>query len=417
MSDFSLFSDIPVVGHDNDKLEFDRYLCPLLSKLTDPNAQTPFTIGIFGQWGSGKSSLLTLLDKKLESDYNDKFLKVHFNPWVYRNEKNILVPLLHTLQDTLDNDPRNRFVESAKKIGSILLNLGADILLKSFTANTISMENLENVEKKYLEQTSKVKSEVRNLKNTLQSEVNTIASKDKRIIFFIDDLDRCAPDQIIDLLESLKLFFDLEHIFIILAIDKEVIDRGIEVKYGEFNFAAGREAAIGAEYLEKMVQLPLQLFPLLHSQVRDFIESFKPPEIIKDQLDLLTTIMTPNPRKIKRILNILIIMQKIVSTQALKELKIDIIARLVVIQVQSSELYADVVKQPKLLVTLEAVYTKEKKLDNEDDFFALGPLAESIIKLCDKYYLPEGYLSKVFVGSPFIKVEDKLSIYLSMLVG
>src|SRR5690349_19168436 len=94
LSDFS-------VGIQNDLLNFRRYVDPLISILTSENPQTPFTIGIFGPWGGGKSSLLMMLKERLETDYPEEFVCVDFNPWIYRNEPNLLVPLLHTLNDTL----------------------------------------------------------------------------------------------------------------------------------------------------------------------------------------------------------------------------------------------------------------------------------------------------------------------------
>jgi hypothetical protein len=52
---------------------------------------------------------------------------------------------------------------------------------------------------------------------------------------------------IIDLLESIKLFLDVEHIVHVLAVDKDVIDRGVEIKYSKFSFAPERKASLGAE--------------------------------------------------------------------------------------------------------------------------------------------------------------------------
>jgi hypothetical protein len=97
----------------------------------------------------------------------------------------------------------------------------------------------------------------------------------------------------------------LKDLFIILAVDKEVVDRGVQVKYKDFQFAKDRTAAIGAEYLEKMVQLPLSLFPLHRTQVETFVSKFNPPAALQLHLALLRDTLEPNPRKIKRALNIL----------------------------------------------------------------------------------------------------------------
>ena len=263
----TVVSDAPV-GLDGDRLSFRRYLDPLVSVITDPEQQTPFTVGVFGAWGSGKSSLLQMLNEQLEKDYSEKFVRVWFDPWTYRGEPNLLIPLLHTLRDSLDKDTNHRFVESAEKIGEVLLRLGTDLLLKAVTADAVSVEKLEMLEKQYLERRFAVESMMRNLRKTLQEQVNIIYQGGARLVLLVDDLDRCDPDQIIALLDSIKLFLDLEHVFVFLAVDREVIHRGIQIRYDKFRFAAGREEVVGYEYLEKMVQLPVELFPLSGTQIR-----------------------------------------------------------------------------------------------------------------------------------------------------
>src|SRR5688500_18768643 len=107
MTTFRVISDAPA-SLDYDLLNFKRYINPIVSILTNPDAETPFTIGIFGNWGSGKSTVLRMVDEKLKKESDAEFVRVHFNPWVYRSEPNILVPLLHTLNDALEPE-KSRF--------------------------------------------------------------------------------------------------------------------------------------------------------------------------------------------------------------------------------------------------------------------------------------------------------------------
>src|SRR5439155_2533344 len=101
MAPLAIFSD-GAVNSRNDQLKFDRYVKPIVGILTNPQTETPFTIGIFGTWGSGKTTLLRMLDDALARDHEDQFVRVHFNPWIHRGEPNLLVPLLHALRDTLE---------------------------------------------------------------------------------------------------------------------------------------------------------------------------------------------------------------------------------------------------------------------------------------------------------------------------
>lgn len=419
MSDFFILSD-GTAATNADHLRFSRYSRPLINIITHPKSETPFTIGIFGSWGSGKSTLLRILDEKLQQDFSQEFIRIHFNPWLHRGEPNLLVPLLHTLHDTLQEDKTNRFLESAKKIGNVLLKLGADVFLKSVTANTVSLESLEKLEQSYLKERQRVESEIRRLRQTLQQEADKIAAKGARLIFFIDDLDRCDPIQIIDLLEAVKLFLDIRHVFIILAVDKEVIDRGIEVKYSKFKFGENRQAALGAEYLEKMVQLPLHLFPLHKTQVRNFITALNPATPVLDHLDLLERLLSPNPRKIKRIINILTVVHSIMqSTEGIENLNLnmELITRLVTLQVQSGELYSAIISQPDLLIALEGIYARAIDPDKPEDFGLFGDRAAVIQTLSKSFYRPDTYLAGLFEQSSFGAVKDQLSIYLSLLGG
>ena len=402
-------------GLPDDRLNFRRYVDPIVSVLTDPNTETPFTIGIFGTWGSGKSTLLQMIDEELERGHKTKFVRVHFDPWVHRSEENMLVPLLHTLNDTLKTE-ESRFLTAIKDIGKILLVICTDILLKKFTANTLSLEKISEAQKTIMEEKGKVESEMRKLYKTLQGVADSVYSNEAKIVFFIDNLDRCQPDQIIDVLESVKLFLNLEHTFVLLAVDKEVIDHGIQVKYSAFKFGQ-REAVVGTEYLEKMVQLPLPLYPLQATQIGEFIDSLNPSQLVKDQAHLLQSILQPNPRKVKRALNILNITDAIANATPGLNLKLDLVARLVVLQMQSSDLYQEVLKIPDLVVALEGLYQKGKQIDKLSDFEEFTILRDEIQKLSKIYYQPNSYLSDMFAESSFRSERSKLPLYLSMLGG
>jgi predicted KAP-like P-loop ATPase len=403
----------------HDLLAFDRYLDPLVDILTNPKTETPLTIGVFGAWGSGKSTLLGMLDERLKSDHEDDFVRVDFNPWVHRNEPDMLIPLLHALRDRLESDRTHRFVEAATAIGNAVVKLGGDILLRRVTANALSLEKVDELRAEYARQRGEVESEIRNLRAMLQEHVDNVWDKGNgaRLVIFIDDLDRCQPTEIIDVLEMTKLFFDLRHTFIVIAVDKDVIDRGIEVKYNDFSFAEGRQAAIGAEYLEKMVQLPLNLFPLRESQVRAFVERLNPGDAVEEQLDLMQELLLPNPRKIKRIVNMLAVTTAIAdSIPELADLDRGLLTRLAVMQVQSPELYGEIVRLPELLLALEGVARGNLGLSDETgfkiNFKTRGP---ALLDLCAKHWKPDSYLTPLFRTSTFSESEEELPAYITML--
>lgn len=398
--------------HSTDLLGFARYVAPLAQILREPQTATPLTVGIFGTWGTGKSTLLNMLDAELARSGEPEFLRVRFNAWLHRREQNMLVPLLHALRDTLELDAKHRFAESAKKIASVLARLGLGLILKTFTADAVSLEKLEALEAQYEKTKGHLDSDIRNLRTTLQGEMTKLAKDNVRVVVFIDDLDRCEPSDIIDLLEAIKLFLDLDNVFIILAVDKEIIDRGVEIRYGKFRFSANRKAAIGAEYLEKMVQLPLHLYPLHTSAVRDFVRAMEPGAPIASHIDFLAKVCAPNPRKIKRILNILALT---VLTHA-EIANLPTMLRLIVLQVQYPRLYADVVASAELLRGLEQAFASKAPLGAGDLSWA-GTRRNALLEAIQDHWRPQDpHLTALFENAGWAELgQDALALNLSLL--
>jgi hypothetical protein len=107
----------------------------------------------------------------------------------------------------------------------------------------VDLAKLNELEKAYLTRRGEMDCQIRDLRKTLEAEAATLKNAKPRttIVLLIDDLDRCDPTDMIDLLESLKLFLYVENIITVLAVDKDVIDRGVEAKYGKFEFFKDRQ--------------------------------------------------------------------------------------------------------------------------------------------------------------------------------
>ena len=88
-----ILSDIPKPRPD--LLEFERYVKPLTDFIVTEGTDTPFVIGIFGTWGTGKTTLMKMIADRVTAN---EYPVVWFNPWLYRDEENLLVPLLQTIR-------------------------------------------------------------------------------------------------------------------------------------------------------------------------------------------------------------------------------------------------------------------------------------------------------------------------------
>ncbi|MDG4788017.1 P-loop NTPase fold protein [Micromonospora sp. WMMD1102] len=418
MTSLAVLSDAPVSGPD-DRLRFDRYVDPLVSLLTNPDSHTPFTVGVLGAWGSGKSSVLTMVDERLATEAPDAFLRVHFNPWVHRGEPNMLIPLLHAFRDTILADRRKRFAETALRVTSMIGSLTADLLLSTVTLGQVSIERFDAAKERYVRERGQVASELRTLRDTLRDELAALKGQGVQAVFFIDDIDRCEPDQIIDLLESVKLFLDVPGVFVLMAISKELVDRGISVKYQGLGFDQDGLVDLGDEYLEKMIQLPLYLLPLDSRSVRDLLATCAPAELLDAHGTLLESCLLPNPRKIKRVLNFLAVTNSILAGNAdLAELDADLVARLAILRVQAPRLFLAVVREPRVLVVLEQLYGDRLAFAEDAMVNRFGPDDGRLLyRAVAPHHQRVPQLRPLFATSRFEAEAARLGDYLSLFGG
>ena len=141
--------------------------------------------------------------------------------------------------------------------------------------------------------------------------IRNIQNHDFRIVIFVDDSDRCTPERALELLESIKTFFDIEGIVYVVGIDPTTIDSLIQTKYG-------KESKVdGMDYLQKIVQLPFQI-PVwdpvdLCNTIRTMIGKTSMPvsefePILKQtSTELIINAAYLNPRDIKRFVNSIIL--------------------------------------------------------------------------------------------------------------
>lgn len=127
---------------------------------------------------------------------------------------------------------------------------------------------------------------------------------------FIDDLDRCLPEKAVELLESIKLFLDMEGYLFVIGVDKEVVKRGISYRYRFFDHKTDEGITCPAispeDYLDKMIQLPLELPPIESGKKRRYIESLMDQaEEFKEHADIIEIGVGENPRSLKRFINLL----------------------------------------------------------------------------------------------------------------
>jgi predicted KAP-like P-loop ATPase len=303
---------------EQDGLDFTPYVETLADIIQTGN--TPLTIGVFGTWGSGKTSLMKMVQngipkskyKGLPKDYTI----IWFDAWKYDKEETLwrafLLRILTALKETAasQGQPVEAFEKlqsllyremELEKVGGVKIDLAklGGVTAKSLVQLSLSfipgiasltklIEGLQSGVAKdvdeastaiqrertkvYIEQIQFFEKFQDTFRDLVQEYVNP-----NRLVVFVDDLDRCLPEKAIQVLEAIKLFLDVQDCVFVLGIDQDVIARGIEMKYRDVkdnkNVDGKPHFTIeGIKYLEKIIQLPFQIPPVIQDDMGSFVE-------------------------------------------------------------------------------------------------------------------------------------------------
>lgn len=316
----------------NDLLEFKESVTRIGSLL--PHVSTPFTIGIYGNWGSGKTSYMKMLSTYANQNNMKTFW---FNAWEYENETSLLLPLLSKLANEVNHE--NKLFKSIKKIAAAVIMTGANFTTKLATLNTTNIKDIERYLKEYEEHIStsyeKWISDIDKLKNEFKNLVREICNDKESLVLFIDDLDRCLPENIIKLIENIKHFLTADgcDCIFVIGVDQSILSAAIKARYGS-------EIIKGSEYLEKIINLSINIPGHNHTASKDYIlaasqkmtDSSWYKEIEEDVslfANLLSKIGEKNPRRIKILITRYLLFLAFIDGQ---KYLMEIIVRLIIIK-------------------------------------------------------------------------------------
>jgi hypothetical protein len=309
-------TDVPRDVHEGDKDNFgiSKYEDGLVEFIKRTN--TPITIALQGEWGSGKTSLMNSLREKLCSEKeNSPFHAVWLNTWEYALMKDEFSTLFDIISNLIvgATSIANLNNSQTEKIKKSLIGFGrsaAKILAKAAADKAISGTS-EAVDLIFAEKTN---SSIKDVSNELESIISKCIEDHKKrgFIFFIDDLDRIDPPIAVKLLELLKNIFTLKNCVFVLAIDYDVIVKGLEPKFGKLTDVNEREFR---SFFDKIIQVPFSM-PVNNYVIDDFLkESLLSinylneknaknfDELVKKLSQVCSFSVGNNPRSLKRLLN------------------------------------------------------------------------------------------------------------------
>jgi hypothetical protein len=269
----------PIETVDNDLLGRSRFAERILDRIHAANC--PSTIGLYGSWGAGKTSLLKMmmsLNAKVPSP--DQLHIVYLDVWPYEVSGDLSIPLLlhvKRLIGELEGEKKNAFERIFKVLGIAALDIALQNTLKIGLADV----------KGYLDDAKKLESEqayfksVEGLVDDIHQaqedfatlvKVARVAVNNQRLVFLIDNLDRCTPENVVRLLESVKNFLEAPNCTWVFAMDSGVIASYIDRKY------AGTQMD-GVSYLDKIIPEQYHIPPISFrdaSQAHKFLGAAMP---------------------------------------------------------------------------------------------------------------------------------------------
>lgn len=325
-------SDLPYIDEEYD-LKTEYYVKGLEAFIR--NAQTPMTIALQGEWGSGKTSLMTRLNRVLCHGENPDFIGITINTWEYSMlaspEETVYNILGKLVKDVSKNDSKaktvfNRFLRGT---GRFLYRGGRELLKAVPVAGTTLGFAIEAInaptENPYI--TNKEEeaslSEVREALETAVKHRITKEAQKKGIIVFVDDLDRLNPPVAVEILELFKNVFTIENCIFILAIDYEVVVKGLEPKFGKLTNQNEREFR---SFFDKIIQVPFSLPVNSYRPISFVVTSLNKigyiqTKLTDEQQNLFEAVVKAsvgnNPRSIKRLINTLSLLDCIAKEQVI----------------------------------------------------------------------------------------------------
>jgi hypothetical protein len=314
-----------------------------------------FAVGIFGRWGSGKSTLMQAIARRLEEvdDKHERVIPIEFNAWRYEREEHLIIPLLDTLREALaewaEQHRGDQAADRARKVASTIgrsirsIVAGLSVSIGVPGAIDLSWEANKALEEEDRQPGTDDDAAVphsfyhasfRALRRALESFIGA----DRRIVVFVDDLDRCLPDRALQVLESMKLFFDLEGFVFVAGLDQAVVDYALWAKFqhetpvtapaaaavmpaGVADGVASSAASLlpaapsGEDYVKKVFQLEYRIAPVRYEDLDTFLDaavrdSALPHEQASDirgrvlrHLQVMVGDAPVNPREVKRYVN------------------------------------------------------------------------------------------------------------------
>ena len=226
----SISSDKPISNREEDRFQRHGFAARIAQAISQRASVEGIVMSLNGRWGEGKTSVLNLIRNELNKD--ESIVLVQFNPWRYDNSDALIKNFLRKVADALGQEletRKERFGEFILKYGSFGAPFGKDL---SEIGKILADVGLESLKERIDE---------------------LIQASGKKLVIFIDDIDRLDKSEIFSLFKLVKLTADFTRTTYVLSFDEEMVASAIGENFGDGNPKSG------LEFLEKIIQIPLTI--------------------------------------------------------------------------------------------------------------------------------------------------------------
>lgn len=281
---------VPDTETSVDLLYFEP-IAAALTTLIDQTSEKPVTIGVHGDWGAGKSSIMKMVQKRLEK--RDDVLVIYFDGWRFQGFDDAKTVLLESIVEQLQASKtfgskvkdetvallkRIKWLKVAKKAGELGLNYFAGVPTPSQIKDAMSKLGVLAADPSAVLKGADLTEAVNSISEyigerpdesvaqTVQAftaEFEDLLRKTglKKLVVLIDDLDRCLPTTTIETLEAIRLFLFVERTAFVIAADEGMIEYAVRNHFPDLP-ASTSSTSYARNYLEKLIQTPFRLSPL-----------------------------------------------------------------------------------------------------------------------------------------------------------
>lgn len=306
-----------------------RVHADLIQNVVTDDKVLPTVLGVFGDWGGGKSSIMQMLKHELETDvrYKDDVICLYFNSWMFEGYEDaktaLLTSILKELKDNQRIDAKVKeqidsllqrvdYMEILKTGAKSLWKYVIPIIITVWSGGTIpaiipailgsmigekSATDGDKKEKKedsadndslavfskFFKDSDK-KSDLLEIRKFREDFERMLTGTNiQSLVILIDDLDRCLPERIIETLEAIKLFVLVPKTAFVIGADRRIVEHAISTRYvskqfedlnkakSELDKSKTESITLITDYLEKLIQIPYQLPRLSPSEIETYI--------------------------------------------------------------------------------------------------------------------------------------------------